>query len=59
MISAGVRGLEIGGKFVVFTAIGVYMECDAVSVLAEKWKGKAAEELANSVDFFRDIWAGN
>ena len=42
-----------------FTAIGVYLECDAVSMLAEKWKGKAAEELAGSVEFFKDIWAGN
>ncbi|KAL0340105.1 UNVERIFIED_CONTAM: Chalcone--flavonone isomerase [Sesamum radiatum] len=55
---AGVRGLEIEGKFVKFTAIGVYLEGSAVSSLAAKWKGKSAEELADSVDFFGDIVAG-
>nr|QTF65957.1 chalcone isomerase [Dracaena cambodiana] len=55
---AGVRGLEIGGKFVAFTAIGVYLESDAISALAEKWKGKAAEELNNSIEFFGDIAGG-
>ncbi|ONK62369.1 uncharacterized protein A4U43_C07F3170 [Asparagus officinalis] len=55
---AGVRGLEIGGKFVSFTAIGVYLESGAVSVLAEKWKGKDAEEIAGSFEFFQDVSAG-
>ncbi|KAL0304652.1 UNVERIFIED_CONTAM: Chalcone--flavonone isomerase [Sesamum angustifolium] len=55
---AGVRGLEIEGKFVKFTAIGVYLEGSAVSSLAAKWKGKSAEELADSVEFFGDIVAG-
>ncbi|KAL0435843.1 UNVERIFIED_CONTAM: Chalcone--flavonone isomerase [Sesamum radiatum] len=48
---AGVRGLEIEGKFIKFTAIGVYLEGSAVSSLAAKWKGKSAKELADSVDF--------
>nr|AGH13331.1 chalcone isomerase [Rhus chinensis] len=55
---AGVRGLEIQGKFVKFTAIGVYVEDSAVSSLAGKWKGKSAEELCESVPFFRDIVTG-
>ncbi|GFQ03335.1 chalcone--flavonone isomerase [Phtheirospermum japonicum] len=55
---AGVRGLEIGGNFVKFTAIGVYLEDNAVSSLAVKWKGKSAEELTDSVDFFADIVTG-
>ncbi|KAK4418172.1 Chalcone--flavonone isomerase [Sesamum alatum] len=55
---AGVRGLEIEGKFVKFTAIGVYLEDTAVSSLAAKWKGKTAEELADSADFFGDIVTG-
>ncbi|KAE9462488.1 hypothetical protein C3L33_05584, partial [Rhododendron williamsianum] len=52
---AGERGLEIQGKFIKFTAIGVYLEVSAVASLAVKWKGKSAEELTESVEFFRDI----
>ncbi|KAM7499220.1 hypothetical protein LguiA_023634 [Lonicera macranthoides] len=55
---AGVRGLEIQGKFIKFTAIGVYLEEKAVASLADKWKGKTAEELADSVEFFADIVTG-
>ncbi|KAI3449527.1 hypothetical protein Pfo_006192 [Paulownia fortunei] len=55
---AGVRGLEIEGKFVKFTAIGVYLENNAVPSLAVKWKGKSAEELTDSVDFFAEIITG-
>lgn len=55
---AGVRGMEIQGNFVKFTGIGVYLEDKAVPSLAGKWKGKTAEELVNSVEFFRDIVTG-
>ncbi|KAB2635516.1 chalcone isomerase [Pyrus ussuriensis x Pyrus communis] len=55
---AVVRGLEIQGNFVKFTAIGVYLEDNAVPQLAVKWKGKTAEELTESVEFFRDIVTG-
>ncbi|KAI8006774.1 Chalcone--flavonone isomerase [Camellia lanceoleosa] len=55
---AGERGLEIQGKFIKFTAIGVYLEDSAIPSLAVKWKGKTAEELTDSVDFFRDIVSG-
>ncbi|GMN51235.1 hypothetical protein TIFTF001_020389 [Ficus carica] len=55
---AGVRGMEIQGKFVKFTAIGVYLESNAVTWLAGKWKGKSADELTDSVQFFRDIVTG-
>nr|BAO50257.1 chalcone isomerase [Tricyrtis sp. Shinonome] len=55
---AGRRGMEIGGKFITFTAIGVYLEDAAVDVLAGKWKGKTADELAGNVDFYREIVAG-
>ncbi|PIN05040.1 Chalcone isomerase [Handroanthus impetiginosus] len=55
---AGARGLEIEGKFVKFTAIGVYLEDNAVQSLAAEWKGKSTEELTNSVDFFKDIVTG-
>ncbi|KAL6959133.1 chalcone isomerase [Sarracenia purpurea var. burkii] len=54
---AGERGLEIQGKFIKFTAIGVYLEDNVVPSLAVKWKGKSAEEL-NSIEFFRDIVSG-
>ncbi|GMN51242.1 hypothetical protein TIFTF001_020395 [Ficus carica] len=43
------------GKFVKFMAIGVYLELNAVTWLAGKWKGKSAEELNDSVEFYRDI----
>ncbi|XP_021758804.1 chalcone--flavonone isomerase-like [Chenopodium quinoa] len=55
---AGVRGLEIQGNFVKFTAIGVYLEETAISALASKWKGKTSTELVESVEFFRDIVTG-
>lgn len=54
----GNRGLEIEGKFVKFTAIGVYLEESAIPFLADKWKGKSSEELEHSVEFFRDIVTG-
>lgn len=55
---AGRRGLEMGGKFVTFTAIGVYLEEAAVPSLAHKWKGKTADQLLASNHFFRDIYKG-
>ncbi|CAL9246318.1 unnamed protein product [Arabidopsis halleri] len=55
---AGVRGLDIQGKFVIFTVIGVYLEGNAVPSLSLKWKGKTTEELTESVPFFRDIVTG-
>ncbi|MCD7452510.1 hypothetical protein HAX54_017197 [Datura stramonium] len=58
LAGAGHRGLEIEGKFVKFTAIGVYFEESAVSFLATKWKGKSSDELTHSVEFFRDIITG-
>ncbi|KAL9259377.1 Chalcone--flavanone isomerase-like protein [Drosera capensis] len=59
LAGAGARGLEIQGKFIKFTAIGVYVEEGAaVSALGEKWKGKSAAELAESFEFFRDVVTG-
>nr|AFC75728.1 chalcone isomerase [Narcissus tazetta subsp. chinensis] len=55
---AGVRGLKIDDKFIAFTAIAIYLENDSVKTLAEKWRGKGAEECSDSMDFFRDIYAG-
>lgn len=52
---AGVRGLMIEGKFVTFTAIGVYVEKSILPHLALKWKNSTAEELENRVDFYMDI----
>ncbi|XVE75267.1 hypothetical protein DITRI_Ditri12bG0081500 [Diplodiscus trichospermus] len=56
---AGERGLEIQGQFIKFTAIGVYLEDNAVERLAVKWKGKNAAELTESVEFFRDVVTGD
>jgi len=51
--------MEIGGNFIKFTAIGVYLEEGAaVSALAKKWAGKSADELAADVAFFRDVVTG-
>ncbi|CAN1309511.1 Chalcone--flavanone isomerase [Linum perenne] len=58
LAGAGVRGLEIEGNFVKFTAIGVYVENTSVAAVSEKWKGKTAEELKQSVGFYRDIVSG-
>nr|AIT52345.1 chalcone-flavonone isomerase 1 [Daucus carota]AYN53488.1 putative chalcone-flavonone isomerase [Daucus carota subsp. sativus] len=58
LAGAGVRGLEIQGKFIKFTAIGVYLEDSAIPSLALKWKGKTADELMKSVGFFNDIVTG-
>ncbi|XP_020102007.1 chalcone--flavonone isomerase [Ananas comosus] len=58
LAGAGPRGLEIGGRFVNFTAIGVYLEEGALRSLAGKWGGAAAEELAGDEHFYRDIVAG-
>lgn len=52
---AGARGLEINGKFIKFTAIRVYLEHNTFSSLDVKGKGKSAEELTDSVEFFKDI----
>lgn len=54
----GVRGLNIEGKFVKFTAIGVYLDDNAVSWLAAEWKGKNSDELMESDHFFWDIITG-
>lgn len=51
--------MEIQGKFIKFTAIGVYLEDSAVNCLGVKWKGKSAVELTESVEFFRDVVTGN
>ncbi|XP_010555785.1 PREDICTED: chalcone--flavonone isomerase-like [Tarenaya hassleriana] len=55
---AGVRGLDIEGKFVKFTAIGVYLEDNALPLLSVKWSGRTAEELTDSVAFFRELVTG-
>jgi chalcone isomerase len=55
---AGERVLQIQDKLIKFTAIGVYLEDIAVPYLAAKWKGKTAEDLNETVPFFRDIVTG-
>ncbi|CAL4945133.1 unnamed protein product [Urochloa decumbens] len=60
LAGAGVRGLEIDGNFIKFTAHGVYLEEGvAVPALAKKWAGKSADELASDVAFYRDIFTGD
>ncbi|KAI0531442.1 hypothetical protein KFK09_000997 [Dendrobium nobile] len=56
---AGVRGVEVGGKFIAVTVIGVYLEAAAIPAIDGKWKGKTAEELSSSAEFYRDIITGS
>ncbi|KQK12452.1 chalcone--flavonone isomerase [Brachypodium distachyon] len=59
LAGAGVRGMDIGGNFIKFTAIGVYLQADAaVSSLAAKWAAKPAADLAADAAFFRDVVTG-
>ncbi|TVU17137.1 hypothetical protein EJB05_33153, partial [Eragrostis curvula] len=53
LAGAGVRGLEIEGKFIKFAAIAVYLEDAAAAALSGKWSGKTADELAADPAFFR------
>ncbi|XP_010427268.1 PREDICTED: chalcone--flavonone isomerase 1-like [Camelina sativa] len=55
---AGVRGLEDRGEVIILSVVGVYLDANAVPSLSLKWKGKTAEELAESVPFFREIVTG-
>ncbi|ERN12202.1 hypothetical protein AMTRI_Chr08g164050 [Amborella trichopoda] len=55
LCGAGVRGVEKEGVFVKFTCTALYMEEAAVYDLEPKWKGKSAEELLASLNFFMDI----
>ncbi|KAK2979303.1 hypothetical protein RJ640_013267 [Escallonia rubra] len=55
---AGERCRDVGGKRLKGSAIGLYMEESAIPSLAVKWKGKRAEELMDSAEFFRDVFAG-
>ena len=50
--------MDIQGKFVIFTVIGVYLDPVSVTSLSVKWKGKTTEELTESVPFFREIVTG-
>nr|UVH27312.1 chalcone isomerase [Paris polyphylla var. yunnanensis] len=58
LAGAGERGLEIEGKFIAFTAIGVYFEEEAIRSLSHKWKGMSADELTGSLEFYRDVVTG-
>ncbi|XP_019084884.1 PREDICTED: chalcone--flavonone isomerase 1-like [Camelina sativa] len=55
---AGVRGLEDRGEVIILSVVGVYLDANAVPSLSLKWKGKTAEELTESVPFFREIVTG-
>ncbi|KAL9230532.1 hypothetical protein vseg_005870 [Gypsophila vaccaria] len=60
LAGAGERGRsDIEGRYVKYTAIGVYLEENAaIQALTAKWKGKTAAELADSVEFIRDVITG-
>ena len=51
--------MDVNGVFVVYTVHGLYLEDSAVQSLAGKWKGKTADEIAASLDFYRDIVKGD
>ncbi|XP_019084885.1 PREDICTED: chalcone--flavonone isomerase 1-like [Camelina sativa] len=52
----GGAGVQV--KFTTYTVVGVYLDANAVPSLSLKWKGKTAEELTESVPFFREIVRG-
>nr|QDF63023.1 chalcone isomerase [Goniophlebium niponicum] len=52
---AGNRGLEINGKFVKFTAIGIYVEDAIVHYLSPKLGGKSVEELCDKELLFEEV----
>ncbi|XP_010426629.1 PREDICTED: chalcone--flavonone isomerase 1-like [Camelina sativa] len=54
----GGAGSVVEGEFIIFTVVGVYLDANAVPSLSLKWKGKTAEELMESVPFFREIVTG-
>ncbi|KAG6435163.1 hypothetical protein SASPL_100032 [Salvia splendens] len=58
LAGAGVRGIEIQGNFVKFTAIAVYVDPTAIPALAANWTAKTPAELTESDDFIREIVAG-
>ncbi|XP_010427260.1 PREDICTED: chalcone--flavonone isomerase 1-like [Camelina sativa] len=51
-------GAGVQGKFTTYTVVGVYLDANAIPSLSLKWKGKTAEELTESVSFFREIVTG-
>ena len=53
-----VRSVEKQGIMVKVTAVGLYVEERAIQSLATKWKGKTAEELLDSDEFYSDIASG-
>nr|QDF63008.1 chalcone isomerase [Christella parasitica] len=52
---AGDRGLEINGKFIKFTAIGIYVEDGIVPYLSPKLSGKCVEELCDKELLFEEV----
>ncbi|KAK9741453.1 hypothetical protein RND81_03G107200 [Saponaria officinalis] len=60
LAGAGERGRsDIEGRYVKYTAIGVYLEEDAaIQSLTPKWKGKTAAQLADSAEFIHDVITG-
>nr|QDF63011.1 chalcone isomerase [Asplenium loriceum] len=52
---AGDRGLEIHGKFIKFTAIGIYVEDAVIPYLSPKLGGKSVEELCEKELLFEEV----
>lgn len=52
---AGDRGLEINGKFIKFTAIGIYVEDGIIPHLSPKLSGKSVEELCDKELLFEEV----
>nr|QDF58101.1 chalcone isomerase 1 [Arthropteris palisotii] len=52
---AGDRGIEINGKFIKFTAIGIYVDDGIISHLSPKLGGKSVEELCDKELLFEEI----
>ncbi|KAH7285585.1 hypothetical protein KP509_33G035400 [Ceratopteris richardii] len=54
---AGFRGLEIQGKLIKFTAIGIYVEAAIIPHLSQKLAGKSLEELCENDLIFNEVVA--
>nr|QDF63021.1 chalcone isomerase [Stenochlaena palustris] len=52
---AGDRGLEINGRFIKFTAIGIYIEDGIIPYLSPKLSGKSVEELCHKELLFEEV----
>ncbi|KAF6164077.1 hypothetical protein GIB67_017661, partial [Kingdonia uniflora] len=52
----GYRGLKSQNLFTKVAFIGVYLQGTVILCLTPKWSSKTKKELANSIEFFQDVF---